>query len=133
MSQSKLWGSSLTEPVRDDAEIKRFHEKNSFDPPWLLVISPGHFCNLRCKDCYASSGKRDSKIEWKILDSFIKDAKKKWGIRLIVFSGGEPFAYSSQGKGIMDLVRENPDLLFLSFTNGTLIDDKAINIKDCEY
>ena len=129
----KLWGDSLTTPVKNSPDVKKFYEKNGFNPPWLLVISPGHFCNLKCRDCYASSGKRDSRIEWDILDRFIKDAKKKWGIRLIVFSGGEPFAYRSQGRGIMDIVRENPDLLFLSFTNGTLINDIVVSeLAECK-
>jgi MoaA/NifB/PqqE/SkfB family radical SAM enzyme len=129
----RLWGTSLTSPVKDSPQIRDFYQKNGFNPPWLLVISPGHFCNLKCGDCYASSGTRDSRIEWDILDDFIQDAKKKWGIRLIVFSGGEPFAYWSQGKGIMDIVRKNPDLLFLSFTNGTLIDEKAVeDLYECK-
>ena len=123
----KLWGSSLTTSRQDEPEVKKFHEKYGFNPPWLLVISPGHLCNLKCKDCYASSGNRDSKLDWNVLDKLIKDARKKWGIKLVVFSGGEPFAYRSQGKGIMDIVKENPDCLFLSFTNGTLIDDNTIS------
>lgn len=123
----KLWGSSLTIPRQAEPEVKKFHKEYGFKPPWLLVISPGHLCNLKCRDCYASSDNRDSKIDWDVLDKLIKDAKKKWGIKLVVFSGGEPFAYRSQGKGIMDIVKENPDCLFLSFTNGTLIDDNTIS------
>jgi len=122
----RLWGSSLTTSPRENPGAMGFYQKHGFDPPWLLVISPGHFCNLRCKDCYASSGPRKAKLQWDVLSSFIKDAKDTWGIKLVVFSGGEPFAYRSQGKGIMDIVRENPDLLFLSFTNGTLIDEKVM-------
>jgi sulfatase maturation enzyme AslB (radical SAM superfamily) len=129
----KLWGSSLATPRQDKPELKKFYDKNGFYPPWLLVISPGHFCNLKCKDCYASSGTKDSKLDWDVLDKLIKDAKKKWGIGLVVFSGGEPFAYQSQGKGIMDIVKENPDCLFLSFTNGTLIDDNIISeLSECK-
>jgi MoaA/NifB/PqqE/SkfB family radical SAM enzyme len=122
-----LWGASLASPVKNSPRIKEFHDRNGCYPPWLLVISPGHFCNLRCRDCYASSGKTGSRIEWTILDRFIKDAREKWGIRLVVFSGGEPFAYRSRGKGIMDIARKNPDLLFLAFTNGTLIDDQTVD------
>jgi len=123
---TQLWGSSLATPRHEDPRIKDFYEKNGCNPPWLLVISPGHLCNLRCKDCYASSGKRDSKLDWDILDAFIKDAKRKWGIKLIVFSGGEPFAYRWKGKGILDIVEKNPDCLFLAFTNGTLIDKEVL-------
>ncbi len=129
----KLWGSSLTRPRQDEPEVKEFYDKNGFYPPWLLVISPGHFCNLKCRDCYASSGTRDSKLDWDILNKLIKDAKKKWGIKLVVFSGGEPFAYRSENKGIVDIVKDNPDCLFLSFTNGTLIDDNMISeLAECK-
>jgi len=41
-----------------------------------------------------------------------------------VFSGGEPLLYSSENKGVLDIVDQNPDLLFLMFTNGTLVTDK---------
>jgi len=122
----ELWGTSLAVPVKKSSQAEDFKKRNSFYPPWLLVISPGHFCNLKCRDCYAGSGANDARIDWDILDRFIKDAKQQWGIRLIVFSGGEPFAYRSGGKGIMDIVRQNPDLLFLCFTNGTLIDNRTV-------
>jgi MoaA/NifB/PqqE/SkfB family radical SAM enzyme len=43
----------------------------------------------------------------------------------VVISGGEPLAYTSEGKDILDLVEQHPDCLFLMFSNGTLIDDRT--------
>jgi hypothetical protein len=42
----------------------------------------------------------------------------------VVISGGEPLAYHSQGKGILDAAAKHPDTLFLMYTNGTLIDEE---------
>ena len=45
--------------------------KNKKSGPFLLVISPGHSCNLRCKDCYADSISSGKKLRWDILDRII--------------------------------------------------------------
>ena len=41
-----------------------------------------------------------------------------------MFSGGEPLFYRSEGKGVLDIVERNPDLLFLLFTNGTMVTEE---------
>ncbi len=113
----KLWTTALLKQGNGT--------KNKKNGPFLLVISPGHACNLRCKDCYADSISSGKKLRWDILDRIISDAKRLWDIKLVVFSGGEPFAYSSNNKGILDIVEKNPDILFLAFTNGVLIDKET--------
>jgi MoaA/NifB/PqqE/SkfB family radical SAM enzyme len=56
-----------------------------------------------------------------MLDRIMTEAKTCWGVALFVFSGGEPLAYRSQGKDLLDIVEKHKDCLFLMFTNGTLI------------
>jgi MoaA/NifB/PqqE/SkfB family radical SAM enzyme len=56
-----------------------------------------------------------------MLDRIMTEAKQQWGVSLFVFSGGEPLAYRSQGKDLLDIVEKHQDCLFLMFTNGTLI------------
>jgi radical SAM protein with 4Fe4S-binding SPASM domain len=56
------------------------------------------------------------------VDRIIGEAKSLWGIPLVVFSGGEPLAYRSQGKDVIDLMQGHRDCMYLMFTNGTLID-----------
>ena len=51
--------------------------------------------------------------------------KKLWGIRFVVISGGEPFAYRSEGKGIVDLCEKHSDCFFMTYTNGTLINENV--------
>lgn len=118
----ELWSNAMTAPRGRSRIVKRFNSVNGCNPPWFLVISPGHACNLKCKDCYANSVSNGAKLEWTVLHRIIKEARQLWDIKLIVFSGGEPFVYRSEGKGILDIVEQFPDILFLAFTNGTLID-----------
>ncbi len=132
-----LWAKAIAIPREKNKAVKDFMLKRGCRPPFLLVISPGHECNLRCPDCYAASisagDKNEGKLSWNILNKIIDDAKKLWDIKLIVFSGGEPFLYRSQKKGILDIVEKNKDLLFLAFTNGTLINENiAKKIGECK-
>jgi len=93
-------------------------------PPGFIVVSPGKLCNLRCKGCYASSGNDSEKLDWEVFDRIITEAQDLWGAGLVVISGGEPLAYRSQGKGVLDAAARHQDAFFLMYTNGTLIDEK---------
>lgn len=93
-------------------------------PPALMVISPTRTCNLRCTGCYASAGPRGERMDWEIFDRIIMEAKKLWGMRFFVISGGEPFTYRSRGKGLLDMINKHLDCFFLCYTNGTLIDEQ---------
>jgi len=121
----KLWARALIDTSKRKGPVKKFYMENHTDPPFLLVISPGHACTLKCADCYAASNASGSKLSREILDRIISDAKNLWGIKLVVLSGGEPFAWHSQNIDILDVASNNPGLLFLAFTNGTLIDEKT--------
>jgi len=117
-----LWSRALfSSPERTPAVID-FRNKFGANPPWFITVSPGHSCNLKCRGCYANSNSSGNKLSWSVLDHIVHEAKELWGIRLVVFSGGEPLLYTSEGKGVLDIVENNPDLLFLMFTNGTLVD-----------
>ena len=103
-----------------------FRKKHGFNTPGFLVISPSKACNLRCKGCYADSDENVQTLGWDLVDKIVSDARELWGTQFIVISGGEPMAYRSQGKTILDLVENNPDTFFMMYTNGTLIDDEAV-------
>jgi MoaA/NifB/PqqE/SkfB family radical SAM enzyme len=121
---ARLWGRALCALLESKPAVQRFRRQYGFDPPWFLTLSPGHACNLRCTGCYANSGPEPSqaKLPWSTLDRIMTEAKELWGVPLFVISGGEPLAYRSQGKDVLDAVRKHADCLFLMFTNGTLID-----------
>jgi MoaA/NifB/PqqE/SkfB family radical SAM enzyme len=109
---------------RRAAHERFFQEHSGYGPPGFLTISPGKLCNLRrCKGCYASSGNDSEKLDWEIFDRLITEAQTLWGMGFGVISGGEPLAYRSQGKGVLDAAAKHQDALFLMYTNGTLIDE----------
>ena len=109
----------------DQSAITRFSEQFGMNPPGLLTISPGKTCNLQCTGCYASAGPTAEKLDWSTFDRIITEAKTLWGVRFLVISGGEPLAYRSDGKGLLDAVEKHPDVFFMFYTNGTLIDEKT--------
>ena len=99
----------------------KFLEQFGFNPPSFLVISPTKACNLRCTGCYADSDVEVKSLPWDIVDKLVSDAHDLWGVQFIVISGGEPMTYRSQGKSILDIVEKHKDILFMMYTNGTLI------------
>jgi MoaA/NifB/PqqE/SkfB family radical SAM enzyme len=108
---------------REAAEA--FRTQYGYDQPSFLTISPFKGCNLRCVGCYADSGANSQKLEWEIVDRLVTEAETLWGSQFIVISGGEPLAYRSQGKTILDLAAAHPNTFFLMYTNGTLITDEV--------
>jgi len=114
----------LTNSKKNNASSE-FENIHGFAPPTFLVISPGKSCNLACKACYASSSKREAAaLDFHLLDRIITEKKRLWDSYFTVVSGGEPFLYKSEGKGIVDLAEKHKDNYFLVYTNGTLIDER---------
>jgi MoaA/NifB/PqqE/SkfB family radical SAM enzyme len=104
---------------------QQFQEAFGKRAPSFLLIAPGKACNLRCPGCYSDSDDNRNKLEWSLVDRIMEEAKTLWGERFFVISGGEPFAYRSEGKGLMELFEKHQDCFFMVFTNGTLIDDQV--------
>ncbi|RJQ43887.1 MAG: radical SAM protein [Anaerolineaceae bacterium] len=108
--------------VQTQQEFKALHGRR---PPGFLVVSPTKSCNLRCKGCYADSGKAHEKLSWDVFDKILTEARDIFGNRFIVISGGEPFTYKDQGKDLLDMVAKHDDMFFMAYTNSLLIDDKT--------
>jgi MoaA/NifB/PqqE/SkfB family radical SAM enzyme len=95
--------------------------------PSFLVLSPTQHCNLNCPGCYAGSMVNTNvSLPYEVASRIIREKAVLWHSRFTVISGGEPFLWKSNGKGIIDLARENNDNFFMVFTNGTLIDDAVV-------
>jgi MoaA/NifB/PqqE/SkfB family radical SAM enzyme len=95
-------------------------------PPSILVVSPTKTCNLRCSGCYANSDAgRGEHLDWDVFDRIITEAKSLWGIRFFTISGGEPLAYRSRGKDLLDMAGKHGECFFLMYTNATLIDART--------
>lgn len=108
--------------VKRQQDFKSIHGRR---PPGFLVVSPTKACNLQCKGCYASSsGVSHEKLSWDVFDRILTEARDIFGIRFIVISGGEPFAYKDQGKDLLDMVEKHSDMFFMAYTNSLLIDEE---------
>ncbi|RMF72417.1 MAG: radical SAM protein [Acidobacteria bacterium] len=104
--------------------IEDFRRRHGHRPPAFLTISPGQHCNLRCRGCYAASdASRRVKLEYELVERIIEDKERLWGSFFTVVSGGEPFLWHSDGRGLLELAAAHPDEYFLVYTNGTLIDE----------
>jgi MoaA/NifB/PqqE/SkfB family radical SAM enzyme len=104
-------------------EIKNnFRERYNTDAPGFLTISPGAFCNLSCKGCYAnSSAALKQKLDYDTVSRIVREQKECWGSHFTVISGGEPLLWQSDGKTIFDLADEHNDTYFQIFTNGVTL------------
>lgn len=90
--------------------------------PPILIISVTNDCNLSCKGCYACAQNRIKKDELTThqIENIIKEGIDL-GVSIVLIAGGEPLVK----KNILDIFRKYNDTLFVMFTNGLLIDDKA--------
>lgn len=102
-----------------------YKEEHGYITPSFIVISPSKACNLRCVGCYADSNEKIRTLDWDLVNQIVKDARELWGTQFVVVSGGEPMAYRSKGKTILDIIEQNPETFFMMYTNGTLIDDEV--------
>jgi len=104
---------------------KKLKEKyNLSSTPGFVTISPTNICNLKCKGCYAGKNYDKYTLDFDVFDWILREMKEKLGTLFFVISGGEPFAYRSKGKTIMDIFSKHKDRIFLVYTNGTFINRK---------
>ncbi|HHY33389.1 MAG TPA: radical SAM protein [Firmicutes bacterium] len=101
-------------------ERKRHAERLGTNIPALLVISPTMRCNLACTGCYAGRYTKRDEIDTATFDRIITEAKEL-GIHFIVVSGGEPFTRED----LLDMAEKHDGVVFMVYTNGTLIDERT--------
>ncbi|UCE99656.1 MAG: radical SAM protein [Planctomycetota bacterium] len=106
--------------------VEKFRQKYGELPPSFIVFSPTQICNLKCIGCYAASAAdTPATIPYSYVDRIVGEVHDSFGSRFITISGGEPFMYKSNGKTLLDIYKKYNDMFFLSYTNGTLINDKV--------
>jgi len=116
--------------IREDQSyeqtIKKFKEKYGEEPPTFIVFSPTQICNLSCVGCYAAStSKTSATVPYAYVDRVVGEVHDDFGSRFITISGGEPFMYRSEGKSLLGIFEKYNDMLFLVYTNGTVINDSV--------
>jgi len=109
--------------LKSAANLREKWKKGGYLIPPILIFSITNECNLKCPGCYNKSfydsdGNElsDEKL-WQIADE-----AKELGVSFFVIAGGEPFLRPV----LLDIMKKYPEIIFLVFTNGTLIDDWKI-------
>ena len=109
---------------------RRYSEKYHCNIPWAVLMDPTSACNLHCTGCWAADYGNRLNMSLDELDSIVKQATAL-GTYFFIYSGGEPLV---RKQDIITLCERHPDCAFLSFTNGTLIDeafaDEMLRVKN---
>lgn len=97
---------------------EKWAEQDIFVPP-LLIVSTTDKCNLHCTGCYAAAGCAEPKtaLTRGQIDKVLAEAVGA-GVSAVLLAGGEPLLC----KDWLEAASNQPDLLGLVFTNGTLVD-----------
>lgn len=88
--------------------------------PWAILLDPTSACNLHCTGCWAAEYGNKLNLTFDEIDDIIRQGKEL-GIYMYIYTGGEPLVRKAD---IIKLCEKHDDCIFLSFTNGTLIDEK---------
>jgi MoaA/NifB/PqqE/SkfB family radical SAM enzyme len=99
---------------------KRFIEKEGFQTPQFMVISPTMRCNLSCPGCYAGEYDQQEGLPFELIDRALTEGKEL-GMYFNTMSGGEVFTR----KDIFDIWEKHSDIYFQVYTNGTMITEKV--------
>ncbi len=109
---------------------KKYRKEYNCNIPWAILMDPTSACNLHCTGCWAAEYGNKLNMDYDTLNSIIEQGKEL-GVFMYIYSGGEPLVRKND---IIRLCEEHSDCMFLSFTNGTLIDeafaDEMLRVKN---
>ena len=117
--------------ARKATKIRKRYEKDGQNIPVFLIASITSSCNLHCTGCYsrANNACSDDEPQNQLSDddwhNIFKQAKDL-GISFIVLAGGEPLLRQD----VLIKASEMGEILFPVFTNGTLLDEKNLELFD---
>jgi len=112
---------------KEVARVRSNWEQQGVHVPPITIFSITNRCNLHCKGCYNQALRQSPQEEMseEKLKNIIAEAKDL-GISFIVIGGGEPLLR----REIVEITKKFPEIIFLVFTNGLLIDDDLLmNLK----
>ncbi len=99
-----------------------WYQKGYIIPP-ILMFSITNECNLKCPGCYNKSFyQADGRELSNEKITQLTNEAIELGISFFVIAGGEPLLRPV----LLEIMENNPEIIFLVFTNGTLIDNKMI-------
>ncbi|MDH4217352.1 MAG: radical SAM protein [Candidatus Aminicenantes bacterium] len=105
------------------ARVRSSWEQQGIHVPPIMIFSITNRCNLHCKGCYNQALRQSPQEEMSAekMESVIAEAKDL-GISFVIIGGGEPLVREE----IVDITEKFPEIIFLVFTNGLLIDDDLL-------
>ncbi|MBQ8954978.1 MAG: radical SAM protein [Clostridia bacterium] len=98
---------------------EKMRQKHGCNIPWAILLDPTSACNLHCAGCWAAEYGNKLNLSFEEIDSIIEQGKEL-GVYLYIYTGGEPLVRRAD---LIRLCEKHSDCEFLSFTNGTLIDE----------
>jgi MoaA/NifB/PqqE/SkfB family radical SAM enzyme len=125
---ASLWGSGMLRTLwktrslqagllRSRRKRRRALDEEGLRVPMGIAISPTMRCNLECHGCYARLHPRDGEMPIETIDALVRESSEL-GVFFYVITGGEPYLRPE----MLDIYRRYRHVLFLTVTNGTLID-----------
>ena len=114
--QNFILNASLLGSATQD-EVSR---REGCNIPWAILMDPTSACNMHCTGCWAAEYGNRLNLSFDELDSIVTQGKQL-GTYMYIFTGGEPLV---RKKDVIALCEKHSDCEFLSFTNGTLIDEE---------
>ncbi len=99
---------------------EEMRKKYDCNIPWAILMDPTSACNLHCTGCWASEYGNKLNLSYDEIDSIITQGKEL-GVYMYIYTGGEPLV---RKKDLMRICEKHNDCIFMTFTNGTLIDEE---------
>lgn len=93
--------------------------------PSFYTLNPTQECNLGCWGCYDNCKRAGPHLSLDEMDWVVSSMKDDFGIHFAVISGGEPFIRIEE---LGELARRHRDVVFMVYTNGTLITPAVIKL-----
>ncbi len=105
------------------AKLRSKWTESGIHVPPILIFSVTNKCNLNCDGCYhhALRPSPETELSDERLIKAVAEAKEL-GVSFVVFAGGEPLTRPS----ILDITKDYPEIMFLIFTNGLLLNDEVL-------
>ena len=100
-----------------EEELKKKYNCNI---PWAILLDPTSACNLHCVGCWAAEYGNKLNLSFDEIDSIITQGKEL-GVYFYIYTGGEPLV---RKRDLIAITRKHKDCAFMTFTNGTLIDEE---------
>ena len=98
---------------------EKYRKEYGCNIPWAILLDPTSACNLHCTGCWAAEYGNKLNLTFEEIDDIIRQGKEL-GVYFYIYTGGEPLVRKDD---LIRLCENHSDCVFLSFTNGTLIDE----------